>query len=117
MYEGLKKYEEHFFLPKWASKANPSWFGFPLTVKQNSPFERSELTQFLEQNQIATRNLFAGNILRHPAYTDIKCRVFGTLENTDRIMNDTFWIGVYPGLTDGMIEYILGQFELFMIRL
>lgn len=118
LYDGLKKYEEYFILPEWNPKANPSWFGFLLTVRQDAPFSRNEITEFLEYNKIATRNLFAGNIIRHPAYTDtdVKYRVFDTLENTDRIMNDTFWIGVYPGLTDDMIRFILEKFDAFLIE-
>lgn len=109
------KYEDYFILPEWSPKAKPSWFGFLLTVREDAPFSRNEITEFLEYNKIATRNLFAGNIIRHPAYTDIdvKYRTFDTLENTDRIMNDTFWIGVYPGLTDEHIEFILNKFDEF----
>jgi len=115
LYEGFKKYSKYFVLPKWSLKADPSWFGFPLTVREKAPFSRNEITNFLEEKKIATRNLFAGNILRHPAYKDLKLeyRVYGSLENTDKVLSNTFWIGVYPGLTKEMINYILDIFAKF----
>ncbi|MCK4320994.1 lipopolysaccharide biosynthesis protein RfbH [candidate division WOR-3 bacterium] len=115
LYEGLKKYHKYFILPKWSSKADPSWFGFPLTVREKAPFSRNEITSFLEEQKIATRVLFAGNVLRHPAYIDssFEYRVHGSLENTNKILNNTFWIGVYPGLNEEEINYILDIFAKF----
>ena len=115
LYEGLKKYSKYFILPQWSLKADPSWFGFPLTVREKAPFSRNEITGILELKKIATRNLFAGNILRHPAYKDLKLeyRVYGSLENTNKILNNTFWIGVYPGLNEEKINYILDIFAKF----
>ena len=113
LYEGLKKYEDYFILPKAADNSDPSWFGFLLTVKESAPFSRNEITNYLEENKIATRLLFSGNIVRHPGFENIKFRVYNNLENTDFVMNNTFWIGVYPGLTDEMIDYILGKFDEF----
>lgn len=106
-YEFFKQYEEWFILPDWQEKADPSWFAFPLTVKDSAPFKKSELTQYLENKRIQTRNLFAGNILRHPAYKNIKHRVVGSLENSDKVISNTFFIGVYPGITKEMLDYVI----------
>jgi CDP-6-deoxy-D-xylo-4-hexulose-3-dehydrase len=114
LYKGLKKYEKYFVLPEATKKADPSWFGFVLTVKEDAPFTRNDITAFLEKNNVATRLLFSGNIVRHPSFEGVKYRVFGKLENTDFIMNKTFWIGVYPGLTESMINYVLDMFANFM---
>lgn len=118
LYEALKKYEKFFILPKWLPEAEPSWFGFLLTVKESAPFKRADIIQFLQKNKIATRYLFGGNLLRQPYFTDrkIEHRVAGELKNTDLIMNNTFWIGVYPGLTGEMIEYICHTFDEFLDR-
>ncbi len=113
LYKELKKYEDYFILPKVIDKGNPSWFGFPLTVKESSPFSRNEIVKFLEENKIATRSLFSGNIVRHPSFENVRFRGYGELNNTDFIMNNTFWIGVYPGLTNDMLEYVKGKFEMF----
>lgn len=113
IYEGLKPYKKYLVLPEPTPKSDPSWFVFIITVKDNDKFTRDDLTQFLENNLIETRNLFAGNLLRQPTFIDIKHRVHGSLNNTDYIMNNTFFIGVYPGLTDEKIEYVLQKFEEF----
>lgn len=117
LYEGLKKYEGFFIMPVALPDADPSWFGFPLTVKKSAPFLRSDIVQYLEQNKIATRMLFSGNIVRHPSFDGVKYRISGTLENTDYIMKNTFWIGVYPGLTDEMLAYIVSVFDRFFEEL
>ncbi|MPN39549.1 hypothetical protein SDC9_187077 [bioreactor metagenome] len=83
-------------------------------IRENAPFIRKDLVDYLENNKIATRMLFGGNLLKQPAYEGIKYRVIGSLDNTDRVMNDLFWIGVYPGLTKEMIDYILSKFQSFM---
>ncbi len=113
LYEGLKKYEDCFILPKSLSDTDPSWFGFPLTVRNTAPFSRNDIVEYLEKNKIATRMLFAGNITRHPSFQDVKYRVHGLLESTDYIMNNMFWIGVYPGLTAEMLQYIIERFNHF----
>jgi CDP-6-deoxy-D-xylo-4-hexulose-3-dehydrase len=113
LYDGLKKYDQYFILPEVEEKADPSWFGFLLTVREDTGFTKNEIVEYLEDNKIATRMLFAGNITRHPGYKNTNYRVYEDLVNTDRIMNDTFWIGVYPGLTNNMIDYILRTFEYF----
>lgn len=114
LYEGLAPYQDYFILPEIDPRANPSWFGFPITVKNG--VLRNELVQWLEDAGIETRMVFAGNILRQPGYQNIQCRVFGTLDQTDRIMRDSFFIGVYPGLTDEMIQFVLDVFESFLGR-
>jgi CDP-6-deoxy-D-xylo-4-hexulose-3-dehydrase len=111
LYEYLKKYEEFLILPKATPKSDPSWFGFPITVRDNVKFTRSEIVQFLEKNKIMTRMLFGGNLTRQPAYKDVNYRIFGDLKNTDKVMNEAFFIGVYPGITDEMIDYILNTFD------
>ncbi len=107
LYEGLKKYEKYFILPEAESKADPSWFGFLLTVRKDAGFTRDDIIKYLENNKIATRMLFAGNITRHPSFENTEYRIYGDLKNTDIIMNNTFWIGVYPGFTKKIINYIL----------
>ena len=111
---GLKVLEDFFILPKATEKSEPSWFGFALTVKPKSPKTRNQIVQELNTKKIGTRLLFGGNLLRQPAFVGTPRRVIGDLKNTDRIMNDTFWIGVWPGLTLEMLDYVLTTFhELF----
>ncbi len=116
LYKSLKKFEDYFILPKWLDKAEPSWFGFLLTLKDGAPFDRDTLVHFLQDKQIATRYLFAGNIIKQPYFIDnkIEHRVVGGLKNADIIMNNTFWVGVFPGLTTEMMEYIVKCFEEFV---
>ncbi len=116
LYQALKKFEEYFILPKWLDKTEPSWFGFLLTVKANSPFTRDELVRFLQEKKIATRYLFAGNLIKQPYFINnkVEYRVVGDLRNTDFIMNNTFWIGVYPGLSAEMISYTISCFGKFL---
>jgi CDP-6-deoxy-D-xylo-4-hexulose-3-dehydrase len=112
--DGLERYEKYFVLPAATEGSEPSWFGFPLTVKEAAPFTRNEITGYLEKNKIATRLLFAGNIVRQPSFEEVDYRVCGDLKNTDFIMNNTFWVGVYPGLTGEMLDYIVGKFGEFL---
>jgi len=116
LYNALKKFEDYFILPKWLDNADPSWFGFLLTIKEGLSFDRDTLVKFLLDKQIATRYLFAGNITKQPYFIDnkIEYRVVGDLKNTDLVMNNTFWIGVYPGLTVEMMEYVAACFEEFV---
>lgn len=113
-YERLKKYEARIILPVWSEKAKPSWFGFPITLRDGT--KRSELIQWLESGGIETRLMFCGNALRHPAFRNIPCRVAGTLENSDRVMRDSFFLGVYPGIQSKQIDYILDRLDLFLKR-
>ena len=105
--QGLKNLEEFLLLPKATNHSDPSWFGFALTVKQNGPKTRNEIVKALNEMKIATRLLFGGNLLRQPAFVNTPRRVSGDLINTDIVMNDTFWIGVWPGLTIPMLDYMI----------
>jgi CDP-6-deoxy-D-xylo-4-hexulose-3-dehydrase len=111
---GLKKHEQHLILHAAPPKADPSWFGYVLSVRPEAPFGRAELVNALESAKIETRNLFCGNLLRHPAYENIHCRVVGALANADAITQRTFFIGVYPGLTEAMLQHVIGTFDRFM---
>jgi CDP-6-deoxy-D-xylo-4-hexulose-3-dehydrase len=110
----LGRYAADLILPISPDRAEPSWFGYVVTVRPSAPFTRDELVATLEDAKIETRNLFSGNLLRHPAYQGIDHRVAGTLENSDVIMDRTFFIGVHPGLTDAMQQHILATFDRFM---
>jgi len=133
LYEGLKKFEKYFILPSKEQNSDPSWFGFLLTVKENAPFNKIELCKFLEDNGIGTRQLFAGNVLRQPAFTesDVTLRIknspllksnelgekeYALLPQTDRVMNSTFWVGVWPGLSGKETSKIIEVFETFIKR-
>ena len=105
--EGFKKYEDFFILPEATESSDPAWFAFPVTVKKTVGFTRTELTDYLSENTVETRNIFGGNLLRQPAYLNIQHRKIGNLANTDRIMNDTFFLGTYPGIGSEQIEYTL----------
>jgi CDP-6-deoxy-D-xylo-4-hexulose-3-dehydrase len=109
--------ERFLTLPKKAEFSDPSWFGFPITVKKNAPFTRNQLTQFLEDNNIMTRLVFAGNITKQPAYLEVEKRVVGDLPNTDIVMNQTFFIGVYPEIDQTRINYIQSIFDKFVREL
>jgi CDP-4-dehydro-6-deoxyglucose reductase, E1 len=113
LYEGLKQFEDYLMLPTWHEKADPSWFAFPLLVRPDAPFMRHELTRFLEYNQVETRLIFAGNILKQPGYRHIEHRVIGGLPIADEIMRGAFFVGVYPGLDDARLDYMIGMFERF----
>ena len=106
---GLSSLEEFLLLPEAAPDSDPSWFGFALTVKPGGPKTRNEVVQELNESKIATRLLFGGNLLRQPAFIGTPRRVVGDLTNTDIVMNDTFWIGVWPGLTIPMLDYMIAQ--------
>ena len=117
LYDGLKKYEKYFILPEVEPEAEPSWFGFPITVRKNAGFTRDDVVKYLEDNKIATRMLFAGNIIRHTSFENVNYRVHGNLVNTDRVMKDMFWIGVFPGLNDEMVNYMLSVIDKFFSRI
>jgi CDP-6-deoxy-D-xylo-4-hexulose-3-dehydrase len=107
MHEGLRGLEEFFILPEATEGSDPSWFGFPIAVRPQAPFTRNEVTHYLEDRKIATRLLFGGNLVRQPAYRDRQFRTVGELANADFVMNQVFWIGVYPGLGPEVIEYMV----------
>ena len=117
LYEGLKDLSQ-LILPKAEANSNPSWFGFLIAVKEDAGFTRNELTSFLESRKIQTRNLFAGNLIKHPAFDEMRksgegYRVVGELKMTDFVMNNGFWIGVYPGMTDEMIDWMITSIREF----
>ena len=106
-------------LPEPQQNSKPSWFGFLVSVDENAGYTRNELTQYLEDKKIQTRNLFAGNLIKHPAFDEMRknktgYRVIGELRQTDFIMNNTFWIGVYPGMTDDMLQYMISSIKEFV---
>jgi CDP-6-deoxy-D-xylo-4-hexulose-3-dehydrase len=105
LYKFFRKYEKYFILPAWDRKADPCWFGFMIVIKPSAPFTRLDIVTFLESHGIGTRNLFAGNLLKHPAYIGRKdIRISGSLDNSDMVMNNGFWIGVYPGINKTMMK-------------
>ncbi|HVF67311.1 MAG TPA: lipopolysaccharide biosynthesis protein RfbH [Pyrinomonadaceae bacterium] len=116
LYDGLKQFEESLILPEATPGSDPSWFGFPITVRPASPYTRNELVRHLEGRRVATRQLFGGNLTRQPAYLDAEYRVVGELKNTDTVMNQTFWVGVYPGLSEAAVGYMIDTFAAFFAR-
>lgn len=97
---------EGLILPRATPKSDPSWFGFPITLDPDHPADRRALMRFLDDRKIGTRLLFAGNLTKQPAYRNVEFRVVGDLTNTDIVMNRTFWVGVFPGLTPPMLDFI-----------
>lgn len=117
--DGLTDLSDHFILPEASRNADPSWFGFLLTVRDTAGFSRDEIVKYLEARGIQTRMLFAGNLLRQPCFDEMRetgegFRVVGQLKNTDKIMNDSFWVGVYPGLGKKQLNYILASIREFI---
>ncbi len=113
LYQGLKRYDNYLILPFPTLHSDPSWFGFPILVPENAQFSRHDIVSYLEDSKIATRMLFGGNLVKQPAYKDMNYRLVGSLKNTDLVMNNLFWIGVYPGIDPEKIEYILAAFKNF----
>jgi len=119
--DGLADLSDLFVLPESAEYSDPSWFGFLLTVREGAGFQRDHIVQYLESRGIQTRMLFAGNLLKHPCFDEMRqsgkgYRVVGLLETTDLIMNNTFWVGVYPGMTEPMLTYMVEQIRDFCKR-
>ncbi|BDA79172.1 LPS biosynthesis protein [Leptospira kobayashii] len=117
--KGLDDLSEFFILPEPTKNSEPSWFGFLLTIKDGTKFKRKEIVDYLESAGIQTRMLFAGNFLRHPAFDEMRkektgYRVIGNLENTDKVMNDTFWLGVYPGMKPEMLDFMIQKIRTFV---
>ena len=110
----LKSCEEFLILPEATENSVPSWFGFPITLRDSALVSRVDLLNYLDQNKVGTRLLFAGNLTRQPYMIGRNFRISGTLTNTDTIMNNTFWIGVYPGLTEEMLDFAVGKIENFV---
>ena len=109
--EKLETLTEFLILPRPTDNSNPSWFGFPITLRDSAGTSRRDLLEYLDQNKIGSRLVFAGNITKQPYFKNIDYRVVGTLEDTDIVMNQTFWIGVYPGLTTEMLDYVVETME------
>ena len=119
--EQLSDLSEYFELPVAADNSRPSWFGFLVTLKPNAPFSRVDLIKYIESKNIQTRLLFSGNITKHPCFDEMKrtgegYRIVGSLDNTDRIMNDSFWIGVYPGMTPAKLEMMVKTIKEFVTK-
>ena len=112
--EGFSQWTDLFILPQATAGADPAWFAYPVMVREDAGFSRTELTSFLDKKKIETRNLFGGNILRQPAYQDIRHRISGSLENSDTVMNNTFFLGTYPGISGEMIDYSLKAIAAFI---
>lgn len=112
--EQLDSCQEFLQLPEATEGSDPSWFGFPITLRENCPVSRVDLIAYLDQNKIGTRLLFAGNLTRQPYMSDAQYRISGELLNTDNVMNNTFWIGVQPSLTREMLEYVAQRIKLFL---
>lgn len=117
--ESLNDHATYLLLPEATDKSDPSWFGFPITVIENTKFTRDEMVAHLESHGIQTRMLFAGNLIKHPCFDEMRktgkgYRIVGSLENTDTIMNQTFWIGVYPGITKQMATYMADNIKQFI---
>ena len=113
LHAGLRELDDVLVLPEATPNSEPSWFGFPILVREDAPFTRDALTRFLESRRIATRLLFGGNLVRQPAYAEVKHRVVGDLANSDRVMRGAFWIGVHPGLTEEMLAYMIESVNAF----
>jgi len=110
---GLKRCEEFLLLPEATRNSEPSWFGFPITLNPNAGIGRVDLLRYLDENKVGTRLLFAGNLTRQPYMKGRKFRISGELTNTDIVMNDTFWIGVFPGLSHEMLDFVISKIEAF----
>jgi CDP-4-dehydro-6-deoxyglucose reductase, E1 len=113
LFDYFRKYKDVFVLPVVKDGYDPSWFGFPLTILEHQTFSRNEITQFLESNRISTRLLFAGNLTKQPAFKNVNYRVVGELKNTDIVMKNTFFVGVYPGIDSNRMKYMLSKFDEF----
>ena len=113
LYDLFKPLEDYLILPEATENSNPSWFGFMLTIRDSKKIDRNKLVQHLEKNKIGTRLFFGGNMIKQPAYINIEKRIAGTLDNSDKVMNDSFWLGVWPGLDKEHFEYVLDRIKLY----
>ncbi|MDC0173876.1 DegT/DnrJ/EryC1/StrS family aminotransferase [Nitrosopumilus sp.] len=116
LHKRLQTVKEFFILPEATQNSEPSWFGFPLTIQEKAHFHKNELTQFLSENGVDTRPIFAGNMTKQPYFQNLKYRKNEELKNTDVVMNNSFWIGVYPGLDEKMLEYTVKTIEKFVFN-
>ncbi|RME58428.1 lipopolysaccharide biosynthesis protein RfbH, partial [Candidatus Parcubacteria bacterium] len=111
--DALQPLEEFFILPEATQGSDPAWFGFPITITENAPFSRLDLLRFLDEKKIGTRLLFAGNLIRQPYFKGRRYRISGELKNTDIVMSQTFWLGVYPGLDEEPLGFVAKKIEEF----
>ena len=116
LYDNLIAFKEFFILPTSSENCNPSWFWFPITVRNNISFSKESLVNYLASKLIDTRPIFAGNLIKQPYFKNKKFKTSETLSNTEKIMSQSFWIGVFPGLSKEMLEYIVQQFETFIME-
>jgi len=116
LYDNLIAFKEFFILPTSSENCNPSWFGFPITVRNDISFSKESLVNYLASKLIDTRPIFAGNLIKQPYFKNKKFKTSETLSNTEKIMSQSFWIGVFPGLSKEMLEYIVQQFETFIME-
>jgi len=114
LFEHLKQYEDVLMLPYATPNSDPAWFAFPMTVRPEAGFSRADLVDHLEGNKVATRFLFGGNLARQPAFANVEHRVVGGLTNTDMVMTNTFFVGVYPGIDEPRMAYMLEVFDQFL---
>lgn len=112
--ESLLQFEDYFILPEATPQSEPSWFGFPISLREGVKFSREDLLIYLNSHKVATRLLFAGNIVKQPYMQKQNFEIRSELKNTDYIMNNTFWIGVFPGLDAKMLEYVVSIFDKFL---
>ena len=113
LFNGLKEFEEFFILPKVSPKAKPSWFGFPLSLRKDTKFNRNDLVKYLNLNKIGTRLLFSGNLTKQPYMKNVNFKIHENLKNTDLVMDNTFWIGLYPGLSIEHLKYTVTKIKNF----
>ncbi|MBT3777579.1 MAG: lipopolysaccharide biosynthesis protein RfbH [Pelagibacteraceae bacterium] len=113
---GLQPFSDLIILPEATKNSDPSWFGFPITIKPESRINRIDLLRFLDNHKIGTRLLFSGNIIRQPYFKNLNYRIFGELTNTDVIMNHSFWLGVYPGINEKMLDFIIAKISVFLSK-
>ena len=114
LFEKMIKLEEYFILPQRTKLSEPSWFGFPLTIRNHSKVSRKDLTLFLEERRIGTRLLFGGNLTKQPYFKNINYKINTNLKNSDKITQDTFWVGIHPSLDTNMLDYIYESIESFL---
>jgi CDP-6-deoxy-D-xylo-4-hexulose-3-dehydrase len=113
LYKELKDLEDFLILPKAEKNSDPSWFGFPLSLNESDKYNRNDLVQHLNQNKIGTRLLFSGNLTKQPFMKNVNYKIHKSLDNTDLIMNNTFWIGLYPGLSTQHLQYTVEKLKKF----
>ena len=110
LHKALECVQDRIILPEAAPNSEPSWFGFLISVRPETGLKRNDVTRYIEEHNVQTRLLFSGNLIKHPCFDQIRgtdaYRIVGGIENTDFIMNNTFWVGVYPGMSDSMIDYM-----------